>query len=98
MQPSVSSSLTVTSPTLPDVAQSSAARIYLGKQEVIVVGMLFDFDHAADHDITQILAKSDKIVDRRAARGEQVAQLGRAHVERNERAQPLVGRVHLEIW
>ena len=78
-----------------DVQQSPRAGIDFRDPEVIGVRMPRHLDDATDNDVAQILAQRDEIVDRRAAGCEEIAQLNGSELERDERAQPLVGGVHI---
>ena len=49
------------------------------------------FDDAGDDDRREVGAQRDHLIDGRNLRGEEVAEPGRGFVERDERAQPLVG-------
>ena len=73
-----------------DIVQRTVAGIDLRHPQVIGVGMMRCFDHAANDDIGEVASQCDHVIDCRTAHRENIAQLIRRHVDVDEIAQPLV--------
>ena len=77
-----------------DVEQLALARVDLRHPEMIGVRMRCRLDDLPDDDAREIRAQTHELIHRTAAGGDEIAQLLRRVVERNDRLEPLVRCVH----
>jgi hypothetical protein len=80
-----------------DVEQRARAHVDAGEVQMIRVGVRRFLDDARDDERREVLPQRDQLVDRRDVGGDQLAQVRRRLLERNERLEPLVRDVHSAI-